>query len=83
MRYYYEKVLKLMQTRGYEGVMFPGRPPSPPAHLLRPGFPWGGPPNLQQHCWGRLVGGSRCSFSSGASSGWSGEMGGAPAWGWS
>lgn len=42
-----------------------------------------GPPNLQQHCWGRLVGGSRwCSFSGGASSGWSGEMGEAPAWGW-
>lgn len=41
-----------------------------------------GPPNLQQHCWGRLVGGSRCSFSAGASSGWSGEMGEAPAWGW-
>lgn len=35
-----------------------------------------GPPNLQQHCQGHLVGGSRCSFSAGASSGWHGEMGG-------
>ena len=43
MRYYYEKVLNLMQTRGYEGVTFRGRPPSPPAHLLHPGFPRGVP----------------------------------------